>query len=810
MPPARTASESVAREITAMILPARLRRFVVGILLGFAFAALVVSSATAADCEFRLGFKTLRDLIGHDTVGDCLSNEQHSANGDSTQSTTGGLMVWRKADNYTAFTDGHYTWVNGPYGLQQRLNSERFPWESDYTAGADAGTQGLQLTPTPVLPLAPAPAGSIGSGASGRQDLLVEVVFSVQWPTDTSGSISWSGGAPFSLLESDGNAESYRAYVCPPADADQSVAIAVILTSAGDGVTYRSGPGQVRLLTLTVSCPTASGLIPTPALTPTPADGGLPPPPVPAVSLDYGIHVENYNAWSDKGVVEVRWSYSWPEGVASIETDGIAGSHTWTSAQTPPTYALVCLPSQAGETATHFLRLRAFGDGETYRQAWSDWSDYIGVTVTCPFPTTALPAPPPGTGPAPPPSVDPGSTPTPGGPTPAPTVTPTVPQTTPTVPQTTPTPGGSPTPTTLPLPPSPSLSLSSSPNENDITITLTVTIPYGVAEARTSGNLFNTQTGRTGNFLKGQPYSVDYTAQVCIAAQGGQTLSFAVNGVAKGDGAIYRDAWGPQGTSTISVTCPGGATPTPVPTPTLPLPSAPSLSLSSTTSSDPNNGLSMMVIASVTFENGVDGIRFSGNLFTSGWSRGNNQGTYSASFSEHVCSSGQAGQTLDFTVNVVANGDGVIYRDAWSSPSTSTISVTCPGEPPPTPTPTPTLALPPSPSLSLSSSPSGDAITITLTVTLASGVAEVKTSGNLFNTQTGRTGDFKKGQPYSKSYAATVCSASQGGQTLTFNVNGVAKGDGETYRDAWGPQTTTSISVTCPASPTPTPTPNPS
>ncbi len=43
--------------------------------------------------------------------------------------------MWRKADNWTAFTDGYRTWINGPNGLEQRLNSERFPWEPDYAPG---------------------------------------------------------------------------------------------------------------------------------------------------------------------------------------------------------------------------------------------------------------------------------------------------------------------------------------------------------------------------------------------------------------------------------------------------------------------------------------------------------------------------------------------------------------------------------------------------------------------------------------------------------------------------------------------------
>ncbi len=98
------------------------------------FLVLITPSvvSASAECEFRLGFKTLRDLIGHDIVGACLENEHYNAIGDSNQRTTGGLMAWRKADNWTAFTDGYRTWINGPNGLVQRLNTERFAWEADY------------------------------------------------------------------------------------------------------------------------------------------------------------------------------------------------------------------------------------------------------------------------------------------------------------------------------------------------------------------------------------------------------------------------------------------------------------------------------------------------------------------------------------------------------------------------------------------------------------------------------------------------------------------------------------------------------
>ena len=106
-----------------------------GLLLLCAMFFLGPLSAWAADCEFVLGFATLKALIdeveGPDKVGQCLESEHFNPeNGDSLQQTTGGLLVWRKADNWTAFTDGYRTWINGPSGLQMRLNTEHFDWEA--------------------------------------------------------------------------------------------------------------------------------------------------------------------------------------------------------------------------------------------------------------------------------------------------------------------------------------------------------------------------------------------------------------------------------------------------------------------------------------------------------------------------------------------------------------------------------------------------------------------------------------------------------------------------------------------------------
>lgn len=106
----------------------------------------MASPVQAASCSFVLGFATLHDLIPQQ-VGSCVDNETAAANGDALQHTTGGLLVWRKADNWTAFTNGYWTWINGPNGLQKRLNSERFSWEANPT--------NLPLADPNTIPLAP-------------------------------------------------------------------------------------------------------------------------------------------------------------------------------------------------------------------------------------------------------------------------------------------------------------------------------------------------------------------------------------------------------------------------------------------------------------------------------------------------------------------------------------------------------------------------------------------------------------------------------------------------------------------------------
>jgi hypothetical protein len=109
----------------------------------------------AQGCHYQFGFLAIYQQIP-EIVGSCTTNEAYNALGNSEQLTANGLLQWRKADNFTAFTDGYRSWVNGPCGLEMRLNSQRFTWE--------ANPDGLPYVPSacgaappanPVVPAAP-------------------------------------------------------------------------------------------------------------------------------------------------------------------------------------------------------------------------------------------------------------------------------------------------------------------------------------------------------------------------------------------------------------------------------------------------------------------------------------------------------------------------------------------------------------------------------------------------------------------------------------------------------------------------------
>lgn len=99
------------------------------LLFAFAAAALLLAPSPAqaqSTCQFVLGFQEMSTAVD---VGTCVDNQSNAANGDALQHTTKGMLVWRKVDNWTAFTDGYRSWINGPSGLQSRLNTELFDWE---------------------------------------------------------------------------------------------------------------------------------------------------------------------------------------------------------------------------------------------------------------------------------------------------------------------------------------------------------------------------------------------------------------------------------------------------------------------------------------------------------------------------------------------------------------------------------------------------------------------------------------------------------------------------------------------------------
>ena len=90
----------------------------------------VQAAARPNPCRFVLGFATLQGMAPA-AIGQCTNDQAFAPNGDAVQNTTKGLLVWRKADNWTAFTNGYWTWINGPSGLVKRLNTQRYSWEAN-------------------------------------------------------------------------------------------------------------------------------------------------------------------------------------------------------------------------------------------------------------------------------------------------------------------------------------------------------------------------------------------------------------------------------------------------------------------------------------------------------------------------------------------------------------------------------------------------------------------------------------------------------------------------------------------------------
>ncbi|MDE2991206.1 MAG: ABC transporter substrate-binding protein [Chloroflexota bacterium] len=174
-----------------------MRNRLMALLVAGLLLSLVTPVGATDDCEFVLGFATLNTLIaaaeGPDVVGDCLENEGFNpVLGEAHQRTTGGLMVWRKADNWTSFTDGQRTWIHGPEGLQSRLSTELLDWERiaqlrlnassfEYAVGQSGGS--LQVA-TISEPLTFNLALSNDASSSGILGYLFDGLTETSWLTD--------------------------------------------------------------------------------------------------------------------------------------------------------------------------------------------------------------------------------------------------------------------------------------------------------------------------------------------------------------------------------------------------------------------------------------------------------------------------------------------------------------------------------------------------------------------------------------------------------------------------------------------------
>lgn len=128
-------------------MSARCRLWVALLLL---LAPIPLPTRAAPNCTLQLGFASLAEQLGP-RVGACVEPAQYDADGDAHQRTTTGAFLWRKADNWTAFTDGWQTWAAGPGGVAPVENAARLdptasPFAVDLDHAAPAAVPGALQT----------------------------------------------------------------------------------------------------------------------------------------------------------------------------------------------------------------------------------------------------------------------------------------------------------------------------------------------------------------------------------------------------------------------------------------------------------------------------------------------------------------------------------------------------------------------------------------------------------------------------------------------------------------------------------------
>ncbi len=228
-------------------------------LVASAFAAVPVAPAQAqgVGCEFVLGFRTLQQLIP-DIVGPCLDNVQFNAQGNAIQHTiahTGalGLLEWRKSDNHTAFTDGFRTWVNGPFGLQTRLNSQRFSWEFN--------PERLPLVPPPVAGER-CHTGGLSLSLQSMEGAAGSVFATFRFTNETGAACTFFG-FPGAQMQNAQNEPLPTVVVRNGGQLSNQPPPSSVVVPAGGSAIFIMQWGQVPVGNET-TCPTASQLLVTP------------------------------------------------------------------------------------------------------------------------------------------------------------------------------------------------------------------------------------------------------------------------------------------------------------------------------------------------------------------------------------------------------------------------------------------------------------------------------------------------------------------------------------------------------------------
>ena len=122
---------------------------------------LIEANGPVGGCSILPSLASLRTRIGPNLVGECVEDALVPVGADARQRTTGGELIWRRADARASFTDGHETWLEGPDGIVRRHNHERYAWEPDENVGPRPQKTTFALPPP--LPGAILPARRIVS-----------------------------------------------------------------------------------------------------------------------------------------------------------------------------------------------------------------------------------------------------------------------------------------------------------------------------------------------------------------------------------------------------------------------------------------------------------------------------------------------------------------------------------------------------------------------------------------------------------------------------------------------------------------------